>query len=611
MYISKQTILIYLMHISITNEQLVNFVLNDVNDEERQKIIEAINTNAETKERYLYEKRKHDVERYINDEMDIGECCEIEELIKMDSRLYDHFELNTEPNDEEEQDASKNNKHISITNEQLVKFILNDVIEEEYVEEYLEEYKKISEAVNTNSLTKERYLYEKRKYDIERYLNDKMNFGERCEFEELLKSNSSLHEYFTLKKDLNEEENVSINLKHIPITKEQLVNFVLNDVNDEEHEKISEAINTKSLTKERYLFEKRKYDVKRYIDNEMTIGERCEIEELIKMDLRLFDYFELNCGVIEEEQEVSINPKQIPITNEQLVNFVLNDVNEEEREKITEAINTNSVTKERYLYEKRKYDVERYLDDEMNIGERYEIEELLKINSRLQEHFELNKDVSKFLQTALREQLNNIHNEIYDTIHLNEPDRIENEVSSKDSAPVIKLRPNILSIGKWVAAASIILMVSTFGMNYFTSNQYSLEEKMYSKYYEPFQNNTNSFFNSSFFNEAKEKYDNHEYNVAWLLLNNLPNSVTIEAEKTLYTGLTLMELDRYTEAIEKLESLQDYKEQTVQYSISQWYLALCYLNTEKRTDAIEILENIVAYKSYNYSKAKKILKKLN
>ena len=148
-------------------------------------------------------------------------------------------------------------------------------------------------------------------------------------------------------------------------------------------------------------------------------------------------------------------------------------------------------------------------------------------------------------------------------------------------------------------------------MIYFTTNQNTLEDRLYIAYYEPFQNNTNSFFNSSSLIEAKKKYNNKEYGVAWLLLESLPNSMTIEAEKTFYAGLTLMELERYSEAIEKFESLRTNEEQTVIHSINHWYLALCFLKTEKRTDAIEILEKIVAYKSYNHSKARKILKKLN
>ncbi len=597
-----------LMHISITKEQLVNFICNNVNDEERKKIIEAIETSSEIKEWYLFEKRKHDVERYINDEMDIGECCEIEELIKTDSRLYDHFELNTEANDEKKQDVSKKPKQKAITKEQLTKFVLNDV----YDEKYIEEYTKLSEAINTNSLIKERYLFEKRKHDVERYVNGEMDFEERCEIEELLKINLSLSEYCDLKKDLNyQEQNVLINGKQIAITKEKLVNFILNDVNDEEHEMISEAINTKSIIKERFLFEKRKYDVERYIDNEMTIGERCEIEERIKTDPGLFDYFELNNGVMEEEQDVTVDLKQIAITKEQLVNFVLNNVNEKEYQRISEAINTNPATKERYLFEKRKHDVERYLDNEMEIGERCEIEELLETNPRLHAHYELNKDIIEVLEKSFKEKFNNIHDELYDTFQNNKSDRIDDEISTKETKPVIELKFNVLRVGKWVAAASIILMISTFGMNYFTSNENSLEENLYNSYYEPFRNSTNGFFNSTYMIEAKKKYNNREYDAAWVLINNLPNSMTLEAEKIFYTGLTLMELGNYKEAINKFKILQANENLIVINSLNQWYMALCYLKIEKRAEAIEILEKIVTNKNYNYSKAKKILQKLS
>lgn len=299
------------------------------------------------------------------------------------------------------------------------------------------------------------------------------------------------------------------------------------------------------------------------------------------------------------------------VSKEQIVNFILNDVDEDQRIKITESINSNSLTKEMYLSEKRKYDVERYLDDEMDIGERCEIEDLLKISESLYEHFELSKDVNDFLKIeALNEQLNAIYAELFNS-KINQQKLVQKVNSDKHITPVKKGKYRVLSIGKWVAAASIILFVATFGMTYFTTNQNSLEERLYDSYYEPFQNNTNSFFNSSSLIEAKKKYNNQEYDIAWFLIENLPNSIKIEAEKTLYAGLTLMELERYPEAINKFKSLQTDEEQIVINSINQWYLALCYLKTERRTDAIDVLEKIVANKSYNHSEAKKILKKLN
>ncbi|NOQ28131.1 MAG: hypothetical protein GQ564_22440 [Bacteroidales bacterium] len=602
------------MHNSISKALLVNFIFNNVTEEERKKIIEAINTNPEIRERYLFEKRKFDVERYIYDEINIGERCEIEELIKTDSRLSDYFALHTEAF-EQEQKATINRKNIHITKEQLVKFILNDV----YDVEYIEEYRKIIEAINTNPVTKEQYLFEKRKYDIERYLEDKMDFGERCEMEELLRSDLRLHEHFELKKDLIEEqENILINLMYPTITKARLVNFILNDVNDEERKKIIEAINTKPEIKERYLFEKRINDVGKYINDEMTIGECCEIEERIKTDARLYDYFVLNTEANEEEaneeeQDVFISDEHLRIIKEQLINFILNDESEEyigEYEKISKVINKSSVIREVYLFEKRKYDIERYLNNEMDFGERCEIEELIKIDSRLSEHFELKKDVNKFLETALKEKINNIHAKLYDTDHDNESGKIEDEVSTKDTAPVIELKHNVMRIGKWVAAASIIFMIGFGGRNMYLNNTGSLENKLYNKYYEPLKNGNYHYDNSAMLIEAKKLYSNKEYGMALMLLEEYPNSLSLESEKTLYEGLTLMELERYNEAIEKLEQVQKNKIYKPVQSTNNWYLSLCYLKIGNNEQAIAQLEKITNNNSYFYKEAKELLKKL-
>ncbi|NOQ24516.1 MAG: hypothetical protein GQ564_04065 [Bacteroidales bacterium] len=587
----EQNISVNPMHPTITKVQLASFVLNRLRKKERKNIIEAINTNPEIKEWYLLEKRKHDVERYINDEMDIGEQCEIEELIKMNPRLYDHFVRNTEAIDAGEQDASKITKQIPITKEQLAKFILKDINDKAYIEEY----KNISEAINTNPITKERYLFEKRKQDVERYLDGKMDFEECCEIDELLRINLRLFEYLELKKDINEEkQTVFINGKQIAITKEMLVNFVSNDVSDEEREMISEAIISNSLIKDRYLYEKRKNDIERCIDGEMTIGEHCEIEELIKMDSRLFDYFELNNGCMEEGQDVPINPMHLAITNEQLENFVSNDVNEHEHKNITEAINTNHLIKERYLFEKRKYDIERYNSNEVDFGEGCEIKELIDTNSRINAHYNLKNDIDDYLEDTLDKFA-----------------KINDEISSKEIAFEIKLKPSILRIGKWVAAASIIILIGLSGGNIYLKSWDSLENRLYAKYYKPLSEEKVIFFKSSSLNEAINKYFNKEYDVALMLLENLSSSTTIEVEKQLYYGLTLMELRRFNEALETFEDISVNNNRIAAKPLVDWNLALCYLKTGKQEKAKELFGKIVQSNNFHYKEAKRILEKLN
>ena len=303
---------------------------------------------------------------------------------------------------------------------------------------------------------------------------------------------------------------------------------------------------------------------------------------------------------------------QSTITQDQIISFILNDVNEEQRNKITEAINTDSVTKEMYLFEKRKYDVERYLDNEMSIGERCEIEELLKTNPRLYDHFDLSKDLNTYLQIeAFKEQLNKIHTELYNSDNSNEPDRIDDEVSLvKDNVPVRKLRHNVFKIGKWVAAASIVIMIGFSEVNTYLNNRDSLENRLYAKYYEPFNNNKNHYYSNSIFLEAKKQYSNKEYDLALMLLDKLPSAVTIESEKLLYQGLTLMELKRYYEAIVKFEQLQETNSYKPIQSTNNWYLSLCYVKTGRNEQAIAQLEKITKENSIFYTQAKKLLKKI-
>jgi tetratricopeptide (TPR) repeat protein len=304
---------------------------------------------------------------------------------------------------------------------------------------------------------------------------------------------------------------------------------------------------------------------------------------------------------------------QTSVTKDQIIDFIFNANSEEQRNKIMEAINTDAVTKEMYLFEKRKYDVEKYLDEEMSIGERFEIEELIKINPRLFEYFELSKDVNEFMQIeAFKAQLKNIHAELFNPDHNNEPEKIDDKISLvKDITPVRKLKHNVLRIGKWVAAASIIITIVLSGGNIYLNNRDSLENRLYAKYHEPLFDGYKNFFTSSSLTEAKNKYYNKEYDVALMLIENLPNSMTIESEKLLYRGLIFMELERFEEAIDDFEQIINNNNYKAIKSVVNWHLALCYLKIAKQEKAKELLEKIVQRNDSQYKEAKRILKKLN
>lgn len=82
-----------------------------------------------------------------------------------------------------------------------------------------------------------------------------------------------------------------------------------------------------------------------------------------------------------------------------LLNFVLNEVSEKKHKYILKMIDNDNVTRLRYLRLKRKIDVERYLENDMSVGERMEFEKLLKKDKKLRGYFNLSKDVDEFIST--------------------------------------------------------------------------------------------------------------------------------------------------------------------------------------------------------------------
>ncbi|NOQ27120.1 MAG: hypothetical protein GQ564_17305 [Bacteroidales bacterium] len=92
------------------------------------------------------------------------------------------------------------------------------------------------------------------------------------------------------------------------------------------------------------------------------------------------------------------------IDRQMLLNFVLNEVSEKNHKYILKKIDNDKIIRLRYLQLKRKIDVEKYLDNDMSVGERIEFEELLKNDKKLRVYFELSKDVNEFLSAMVNKK---------------------------------------------------------------------------------------------------------------------------------------------------------------------------------------------------------------
>jgi tetratricopeptide (TPR) repeat protein len=161
-----------------------------------------------------------------------------------------------------------------------------------------------------------------------------------------------------------------------------------------------------------------------------------------------------------------------------------------------------------------------------------------------------------------------------------------------------------------VLAITLLCFISGSAV-YSYLNRPPMEIRFYNKYYNPLKGaSTHYFIESTAFEKAKKKYFEGEQDIAWLLLENIPDSSHVILETTFYKGLILMEMERHKEAIQYFNSLIQSPEYLSIYGITNWYLGLCYLKTGDFGNAKNSFIKLTNNNSTNHQKAEKILKAL-
>lgn len=140
----------------------------------------------------------------------------------------------------------------------------------------------------------------------------------------------------------------------------------------------------------------------------------------------------------------------------------------------------------------------------------------------------------------------------------------------------------------------------------------TLENRLYDRYYRPMtENATRLIIENSAFDEAKRKYEEGEHNVAWLLMVNLPDNFSFKTEKIFYQALTLMEMGKFDQAINKFNVLLDMPNNKDILVIAKWYQGLCYLKTADFEKAKQLFTFINSSNCKYSNKAYKILKEIS
>lgn len=282
----------------------------------------------------------------------------------------------------------------------------------------------------------------------------------------------------------------------------------------------------------------------------------------------------------------------LQINRETIKAFILNELSGEMLSIVSDAILTDERVAKIFEEEKFKIDIKRYHDNEMTPAQRLEFEKtLIKDTGYSVEVKKNEKKNSSSEELPLRRKLDKAHS-TYKT-------------SQKQHYSTNR------RLKYWLVAASItVVLIVGGGIAYYSEPSDSLENRLYAEYYTPLGYMDGYVPSNNFFTIAKQKYVEGDYTNALLLLQDLPSFITIESEKNLYIGLSLMEVGEFKAATGYFEKILD-SQSKLEFTLRvRWYLGLCYLKLGDRTKAVEAFQAIVDRNDYNYKKAKRILRKL-
>ncbi|MDH7445034.1 tetratricopeptide repeat protein [Aquimarina sp. 2201CG14-23] len=110
--------------------------------------------------------------------------------------------------------------------------------------------------------------------------------------------------------------------------------------------------------------------------------------------------------------------------------------------------------------------------------------------------------------------------------------------------------------------------------------------------------------------EGQLLFEQKQYKDSYKLFKDfVENNNEVLPPVLIYSGLSALELDKYTEAISYFDQLID--SDAIDQSKGYWYKVLVYLKQGKKKEAIEVLEIITQDgQNYNFKEAETLLKKL-
>ena len=167
---------------------------------------------------------------------------------------------------------------------------------------------------------------------------------------------------------------------------------------------------------------------------------------------------------------------------------------------------------------------------------------------------------------------------------------------------------------RWLmVAASLTLVLLTSGVLFFLNAKSYSSNELYSMYYKPYDSYVNirsgNINPDDVFINAMIKYENHEFETATELFNQVISVDKTNISSHFYTGVCYIEMENYEKASEAFQFIINHNDN---FFIDQanWYLAICYLKSNQEETARMQFESIANSQSYYNNKAVEVLEHL-
>lgn len=233
-----------------------------------------------------------------------------------------------------------------------------------------------------------------------------------------------------------------------------------------------------------------------------------------------------------------------------------------------------------------KYDlIESYLSGDMEPQDTSVFESLMNQDEELSVDVNLVRELHDFREfsaqeEALKTSLQNIHS------------------NSKEKSPV--------GVLKYIAIFSVLAIGLFFLFKSFSAGQNDIDYGPMAMI-EPLEIVTKTDNDFKDLHEMQNLYNSGQYKSAYPYILSYLQENPADLDVHLAKGITLMEMDKYSDAHNVFETIGALKPRVQKY---KWYMAINHLKQGDQAKAISILESIKKNQTYNYEQATSLLNSL-